>query len=170
VVAQGVHRSGQGRKAVGHFSFKSNFDRKGTYFRDWHVRCNTAHSIAAAAQKPLPNRATLLSDTFCRDSITDLTVKLSSPGGQLKNGDNDVLIEFRDSRGQLIEVGNVKFEINMNMPGMQMHEGATLQRTGTAGQYRAKINVGMAGDWTAKLSFEGPRGSGQTSFNLNTKS
>jgi YtkA-like protein len=103
-------------------------------------------------------------------TVNDLTVKLSSPGGQLKNGDDDVLIEFRDSRGQLIEVGNVKFEINMKMPGMQMHEGATVLRTGTAGQYRAKIKVGMAGDWTAKLSYEGPRGSGQTSFNLNTKS
>jgi copper/silver efflux system protein len=106
---------------------------------------------------------------FAMQTVNDLTVKLSSSNGQLKNGDNDVLIEFRDSRGQPVEVGNVKFEINMNMPGMQMHEGATVQRTGTAGQYRAKINAGMAGDWTAKLSYEGPRGSGQTSFNLNTK-
>jgi Cu(I)/Ag(I) efflux system membrane protein CusA/SilA len=106
---------------------------------------------------------------FATQTMNDLTVKLSSSNGQLKSGDNDLLIEFRDSRGQLIEVGNVKFEINMNMPGMQMHEGATVQRTRTAGQYRAKINAGMAGDWTAKLSYEGPRGSGQTSFNLNTK-
>jgi hypothetical protein len=107
---------------------------------------------------------------FAMQIVNDLTVKLSSSNGQLKNGDNDVLIEFRDSRGQLVEVGDVKFEMNMNMPGMQMHGGATVQRTGTAGQYRAKIKVGMAGDWTAKLSYEGPRGSGQTSFNLNTKS
>jgi hypothetical protein len=106
---------------------------------------------------------------FATQTVNDLTVKLSSSNGHLKNGDNDVLIEFRDSRGQLIEVGNIKFEINMNMPGMQMHEGAMVQRTGTSGQYSAKIKVGMAGDWTAKLSYEGPRGRGQTSFNLNTK-
>jgi hypothetical protein len=94
---------------------------------------------------------------------------LSSPGGQLKNGDNDLLIEFRDAKNQLVDVGDVKMEANMNMPGMQMHEGATIQRSGTPGQYRAKIKPGMAGDWTAKLSYEGSRGSGQTSFNLNVK-
>jgi hypothetical protein len=33
----------------------------------------------------------------------------------------------------------------------------------------AKIKIDMTRDWTAKLSYEGPRGSGQTSFNLNTK-
>jgi hypothetical protein len=66
-------------------------------------------------------------------------------------------------------LGDVKMEANMNMPGMQMHEGATIQRSGTPGQYRAKNKPGMAGDWTAKLSYEGSRGSGQTSFNLNVK-
>jgi hypothetical protein len=55
------------------------------------------------------------------------------------------------------------------MPGMQMHEGATVQRTKTPGQYRATIKPDMAGDWIAKLSFNGPRGSGHTSFNLNVK-
>jgi hypothetical protein len=106
---------------------------------------------------------------FATQTVNDLTVKLSSSNGQLKNGDNDVLIEFRDAKNQLVDVGDVKMEANMNMPGMQMHEGATIQRSGIPGQYRAKIKVGMAGDWTAKLSYEGPRGSGQTSFNLNVK-
>ena len=111
----------------------------------------------------------ITSPPFATQTVNDLTVNLMAPAGQLQKGDNNVLIEFRDSAGQLVDVGNVNFIIDMNMPGMQMHEGATVQRTGTAGQYRAKINVGMAGDWTTKLSYEGPRGSGQTSFNLNTK-
>lgn len=80
-----------------------------------------------------------------------------------------MLIEFRDSAGQPVDVGNVKFELNMNMPGMQMHEGATVQTTGTAGKYRAKVKADMAGDWIAKLSFNGPHESGQTSVNLNVK-
>lgn len=107
--------------------------------------------------------------TFVTQTVNDLTVTFSSRDGDLKAGDNDVLIGFRDSAGQPVDVGNVKFELNMNMPGMQMHEGATIQRSGTPGQYRAKIKPGMAGDWTAKLSYEGSRGSGQTSFNLNVK-
>jgi len=99
-------------------------------------------------------------------TVNNLTVKLY---GQVRNGPSEVLIEFRDANDQLVDVGDVKMDANMNMPGMQMHEGATIQRSGTPGQYRAKIKPDMAGDWMAKLSFQGPRGSGQTSFNLNVK-
>src|SRR5205823_13255335 len=80
---------------------------------------------------------------FATQTVNDLTVTFSSPGGQLKNDHNDVMIEFRDSIGSLIDVGNVKFELNMNMTGMQMHEGANIQPTGAPGRYRAKIKVGM---------------------------
>ena len=106
---------------------------------------------------------------FATQTVNDLTVQLSSPGGQLKNGDNDMLIEFRDSGGQLVDVGTVKFEANMNMTGMQMHEGANIQSAGTPGQYRAKIRVGMAGDWNAKLSYDGPHGRGETTTTLSAK-
>src|SRR5256885_630956 len=99
---------------------------------------------------------------FATQTVNDLTITLSSPGGQLKNGDNDVLIEFRDSSGNLVEVGNVKFELNMNMTGMQIHEGANIQPVGAPGRYRAKIKVGMAGDWAGRLSYDGPRGRGET--------
>ncbi len=106
---------------------------------------------------------------FTTQTVNDLTVTFSSPGGQLKSGDNDVLIEFRDSGGQPVDVGNIKFDLNMNMPGMQMNEGANIQSAGAPGRYRAKIKVGMAGDWTARISYEGPHGNGQTTFNLNSK-
>jgi hypothetical protein len=106
---------------------------------------------------------------FATQTVNDLTVKLITPAGQLQKGDNDVIIEFRDSGGQLVDVGNVNFTIDMNMPGMVMHGGGSAGRTGTASQYRAKIKADMAGDWIAKLSFNGPHGSGQTSFNLNVK-
>src|SRR5256886_130138 len=106
---------------------------------------------------------------FATQTVNDLTITFSSPGGQLKNGDNDVLIEFRDSSGNLIDVGNVKFELNMNMTGMQMHEGANIQPTGAPGRYRAKIKVGMAGDWAGKLSYDGPRGRGETTVTLSAK-
>jgi copper/silver efflux system protein len=106
---------------------------------------------------------------FATQTVNDLTVKLMSSGGQLRKGDNNVLIEFRDSSGHLVDVGNVNFNIDMNMPGMQIHGGGRAQRTGTPGQYRAEIKADMAGDWTAKISYEGSRGNGQTSFNLNIK-
>jgi hypothetical protein len=107
--------------------------------------------------------------SFAAETVNDLTVTLSSPGGQLKAGDNDVLIEFRDSSGNLVDVGNVKFELNMNMTGMQMHEGANIQPTGAPGRYRAKIKVGMSGDWAGNISYDGPRGRGETTVTLSAK-
>jgi len=99
--------------------------------------------------------------------VNDLTVKLIAPEGQLQKGDNDVLIEFRDRAGQRVDVGDVNFTIDMNMPGMQMRGGGPAQKTGTPGQYRATVKANMSGDWNAKISFKGPRGEGQTNFPLN---
>jgi hypothetical protein len=59
--------------------------------------------------------------------------------------------------------------MDMNMPGMQMHAGSTIERTNTPGRYRAKIKIDMSGDWNAKISFQGPRGHGQQSFSVTAK-
>ena len=83
---------------------------------------------------------------------------------------NEIRIQFRDTAsGQLVDVGIIKFDLDMNMPGMVMHTSATIQPTGTPGQYRAGIKPEMAGDWTAKLSYQGPRGNGSVSFSVNVK-
>ncbi len=50
-----------------------------------------------------------------------------------------MLIEFRDSSGQLVDVGNVRFEMTMNMPGMKMRDSGKIQSTGKPGQYRVKV-------------------------------
>ena len=57
----------------------------------------------------------------------------------------------------------------MDMPGMVMHSGSTIESTGTPGQYRSKVKPDMAGDWMATLHYEGPRGSGSVSFQVNVK-
>ncbi len=106
---------------------------------------------------------------FLTQNVNDLTANFIAPQGQLRQGNNEVLIEFRDGNGQLVDVGNVKFDMNMNMPGMQMSSGGTIERTNTPGRYRAKLKIGMSGDWSAKISFEGPHGNGQASFSLNIK-
>jgi hypothetical protein len=92
-----------------------------------------------------------------------------APAGRFQTGDNNVLIEFRDSDGQLVDVGDVNFTIDMNMPGMAMHGGGPAQKSGTTGQYRSKVRADMAGDWSAKISFDGPHGQGQQSFSVTAK-
>jgi len=111
----------------------------------------------------------IASSPFATQTVNDLTVKLMAPAGQPQKGDNDVLIEFRDRAGQLVDVGDVNFTIEMNMPGMMMYGGGPAQKTETTGQYRAKVKADMSGDWNAKISFDGPQGQGQQTFPFTVK-
>src|SRR5437667_4105806 len=106
---------------------------------------------------------------FATQTVNDLTVNFIHPQGQLRQGSNEILIEFRDRDGQLVDPGDVKFDMDMNMPGMRMHSGGTIERTNTPGRYRAKIKIDMAGDWNARMSFDGPHGKGQSSFSITAK-
>jgi hypothetical protein len=111
----------------------------------------------------------ITSPPFATQTVNDLTVKLMAPAGQLQKGDNNILIEFRDSDGQLVDVGDVNFTIDMNMPGMAMQGGGPAPKTGTTGQYRAEVRADMAGDWSARVSYKGPKGNGQATFPINVK-
>ena len=82
--------------------------------------------------------------------VNDLTVTFQMHGG-LRLGQNEIPIDFRKG-SQLVDVGNVNFSLDMNMPGMVMHGSATVSPTGTPGQYRAKITPDMGGNWVAKLT------------------
>jgi hypothetical protein len=106
---------------------------------------------------------------FLTQNVNDVTANFIAREGQLRRGNNELLIEFRDGNGQLVDVGNVKLELNMNMSGMQMHSGGTIERASTRGRYCAQIKIDMSGDWNAKISFEGPRGQGLQSFSLTVK-
>lgn len=102
--------------------------------------------------------------------VKDLTVNFIHPKGHLEKAMNVILIELRDSTsGELVDVGTVKFDLDMNMPGMVMHSGATIKPTSTPGQYRAQVKPDMGGDWTATLHYEGPHGNGNASFSVNVR-
>src|SRR5437870_1860137 len=120
-----------------------------------------------AWQKLRPTR--ISGAPFITQAVNDLTVSLVNRERGLRQGNNEVMVEFRDRNGQLVDVGNVSLNINMNMPGMQMQGGGAAERTGTPGQYRARVKADMAGDWNAKISFQGPHGKGQRSFSVTAK-
>ena len=105
---------------------------------------------------------------FATRSASGLTINFYHSGGGLKLANNTVLIEFRDAAsGAPADVGTVKFALDMNMPGMVMHSGSTITPGGGIGRYQARIKPDMAGDWTAKLDYDGPRGQGSVSFTVN---
>jgi hypothetical protein len=93
-----------------------------------------------------------------------LTANLFTDGNQLRAAGDDLFIEFRDRQNNLVDVGDVTLELDMNMPDMVMHSMGKVMRTGTPGQYRTTLDPQMAGAWVGKLGFAGPRGTAETNF------
>src|SRR5258708_761271 len=85
-------------------------------------------------------------------TVGDLTVSLF---GDLHNGQSEVLVRFTDSNGQPKDVGEVKTNLNMNMPGMVMNSGGEVTRTNTAGGFRGEGQPQKGGEWGGELSLRG---------------
>lgn len=87
----------------------------------------------------------------------NLTVTISNADGKLKNGNQDIMLSFTDGTGNPVEIKAAS--LNFNMPAMgsmaEMNDAAQLSTTSTPGQFKGKVNVQMAGDWTAQVSYEG---------------
>jgi hypothetical protein len=99
-------------------------------------------------------------------TVGDLTISLY---GDLHNGPSEVVVRFTDPNGQPKDVGEVKTDLSMNMPGMVMHSGSDVTKTNMPGVYRAKLQPQMGGDWVAKLSWQGPAGEGQVEIPVAVK-
>jgi Cu(I)/Ag(I) efflux system membrane protein CusA/SilA len=107
---------------------------------------------------------------FATRTANGLTVTFFKAGDGLTLAENDVTIEFHDAAtGALVDVGTVRFALDMNMPGMVMHSGSTVVPGAGVGRYRARIKPDMAGDWTAKLTYDGLRGSADIDFTVNVR-
>ncbi len=96
----------------------------------------------------------------------NLTVALSNEDGVLRNGDEEFFLTFTNASGRPVDVGAVA--LNFHMPAMGtmavMNDPATFTTTGTPGVYRGRAHIEMAGEWQAQITYEGPAGSGRTSF------
>ncbi|HVZ64172.1 MAG TPA: CusA/CzcA family heavy metal efflux RND transporter [Opitutaceae bacterium] len=111
--------------------------------------------------------ANSLGTPFATRTANGLTVNFYHPQGGLRFAMNEVTIEFLDTNGAPVDVGTVKFDLDMNMQNMVMHSGSTISPAGGPGRYRAEIKPDMAGDWTAQLHYDGPHGQGSVSFTVN---
>jgi hypothetical protein len=101
-------------------------------------------------------------------TINNLTVSLLNDTGKLKNGDQELMLEFKDSLGKTVDVGAAS--LNFNMPAMgamaEMNDPATLMTTSTPGVYKGKVKIEMPGEWIAQITIDGTAGKGKTSFPL----
>lgn len=85
----------------------------------------------------------------------EYVVTLLNETGQLKQGPNKFVLEFRKaSDNQLTDVGNVQLNSLMPMPGMSpMSGGASATPTGTPGRYQIESDFQMVGTWNFTVKF-----------------
>ena len=134
--------------------------------RLWLILAVVASGIVAGC-----NPATGEEKTIKSAKSADITVTLSSAGGELKRGDNDLFISFTDAAGNPIDVGAASLNFHMASMGAmaEMNDRATLTTTNTPGKYRAQVNVEMAGTWEAQVKYQGAHGTGQVSLAVQAK-
>lgn len=115
--------------------------------------------VDVASMKPVTTR-----------TAGNLSIVLADATGDLKQGQNDFVLQFRDQGGQPVDVGEVQLGSSMSMPSMApMSGGSEITPTGQPGTYRVKSNFGMSGAWHFTVSWNGPRGQGSTAFNSNVR-
>jgi predicted small secreted protein len=101
----------------------------------------------------------------------DMTITLASVAGQLRKGENELLLTFCDAAGQPVDVGAASLNFHMAAMGSmaEMNDRATLSTTETPGKYRAQVSLQMGGTWEAQVKYQGAHGTGQTSVTVQAK-
>jgi hypothetical protein len=102
--------------------------------------------------------------------VGDINVVLMNDTGELKQGQNDFVVQFQNQQGQPVEVGKLQLGSNMSMPSMAPMSGESeITPAGQTGTYRVKSNFGMSGAWHFTINWKGPQGEGKTAFNTNVR-
>ena len=101
----------------------------------------------------------------------NLTATLSNPDGTLRKGKQEFNLAFTDASGKPVDVGSVALNYRMAAMGSmaEMNNGATFTTTGTPGVYKGNVDIEMAGEWQAQITYEGPAGKGALSLPVNAK-
>ena len=128
-------------------------------------------TLAACSSKNGSSSSAPTGKTIKAVQVSNLTATLSNSTGQLKQGDQEVTLSFTDSSGKPVDVGAVS--LNFHMPAMgsmaAMNDAVTFTTTGTPGVYTGKVNIEMAGEWQGQLAYEGPAGTGKTTFTVTAR-
>ena len=102
--------------------------------------------------------------------LGDVTIVLLNKTGELTQGQNDFVVQFRNQQGHPIDVGDVQLGSSMTMPSMAPMSGdSEITPTGQTGTYRVKSNFAMSGAWHFMISWNGRYGQGHTAFNSDVR-
>ncbi len=127
--------------------------------------------VAACGSKTVNDVAAPSGKTIRSVTVGNLTATLSNSTGQLKPGNQEVVLTFTDSSGKPADVGAVSLNFHMAQMGTmgEMNDATAFTTTGTPGVYRGKVNIEVAGEWQGQLAYEGPARSGKTTFTLTAQ-
>src|SRR5260370_22977491 len=97
--------------------------------------------------------------------VGDINVVLMNDTGELKQGQNDFVVQFQNQQGQPVDVGDVQLGSNMSMPAMAPMSGESeITPAGQTGTYRVKSKVAMSGAWHFTGNWNGPQAPAKTAF------
>ncbi len=103
-------------------------------------------------------------------AVGNVSIVLLNSTGDLKQGQNQFVVQFRDAKGQPIDVGTVQLGSSMSMPSMAPMSGdSEITPTGETGTFHVKSNFAMSGSWHFTISWNGPSGQGSAAFNSNVR-
>lgn len=101
----------------------------------------------------------------------NLTATIANSDGVLRKGKQTFTLTFSDATGKPVEVGSAA--VNFHMPAMGtmavMNNPATLSTTSTPGVYTGNVNLEMAGEWQAQITYEGPAGKGRANLPITAQ-
>jgi YtkA-like len=129
-------------------------------------------TTAACGSKTASNGGGLaVGRTIKAVTVGNLTATLSNSTGQLKPGNQEVMLAFADSSGKLVDVGAMSLNFHMDQMGTMsaMNDSVTFTTTSTPGVCRGKVHIEVAGEWQGQLAYEGPAGSGKTTFTVTAQ-
>ena len=96
-----------------------------------------------------------------RATAGELEIVLLAPSDALPQGPGFAILEFRDSRGNLVNAGAVKVSATMPHPGAETMVGRSdVKPTPAPGRYEITTDFSMAGSWNLAVEWDGPKGRG----------
>ena len=103
--------------------------------------------------------------------VGDITILLQSSSGEIRSGENNLILSFTDASGSPVDIPAASLRFYMPAMGAmaEMNDIANLTTTETPGRFQARVDIEVAGSWEAMISFQGPRGTEQTSMSVNSK-
>lgn len=103
--------------------------------------------------------------------VGDLTATLVSATGELRNGENDLILSFADASNKPVEVSSPSLKFHMPAMGSmpEMNSPATLTPTSKTGQYRARVKIEMTGPWEVIVAYRGPHGEAEARMSVVAK-